>query len=336
MKILLILLALSAAILAVDLIKYYAPDSQPSTSPVIISSPTPTPEFSFIFAGDAMFGRAVYAKFHNDLKAPFENLGENFFRKDLAFVNLEGPIVANEFIPDTNPENLMMKFPPQTAEVLMWLGINTVGLGNNHTDNRGAAGLDFTREILSRTQITTVGDPNNSADISETFRKNNFRVALLAVNILSNKPDIADIIRNEDKNNDLVIVFPHWGEEYQTRHNITQETLAHQWIDAGADLVIGAHPHVIQDAEMYQGRPIFYSLGNFLFDQTFSQATQQGLVVSGKLSDGKLFLELLPIKSVRMKLEVLSGEEKTEIVGPIRKELGFSPDNIDETMLIEI
>lgn len=78
---------------------------------------------------------------------------------------------------------------------------------------------------------------------------------------------------------DFIIVYTHWGNEYQTQANQTTQTLAHQLIDQGADLIIGSHPHVIQNHEIYQGKHIYYSLGNFIFDQYFSPATKKGRLV---------------------------------------------------------
>ena len=78
---------------------------------------------------------------------------------------------------------------------------------------------------------------------------------------------------------DLVVLYAHWGEEYRERPGQTIEEQAHQLIEAGADLIIGSHPHVIQSTELYQGKKIYYSLGNFLFDQYFSPETQKGLLV---------------------------------------------------------
>jgi len=326
-KYLLLILGFGIISLTILVLKSQTLTSNPSPSPIITPTPT-TEEMTFIIAGDAMFGRAVYSQFHDDLKAAFENLGPNFFQgKDLALLNLEGPIVQNEFMPDTNPYNLIMKFPPQTIEVLKWLNINATSLANNHTDNQGQSALDFTRETLSNAGINPIGDPQNKKDLVKIFSKKDQQISIIAVNILANTPELSETIKEQKKNNALVIIFPHWGEEYQTTHNQTQEKLAHSWIDSGADLIIGSHPHVIQDTEVYQGKPIFYCLGNFLFDQTFSQNTQRGLVAAGKISQNKLFLELLPIKSVHLRLEPMQGEEKDEIVNLLKKELGFEENS---------
>jgi gamma-polyglutamate biosynthesis protein CapA len=89
---------------------------------------------------------------------------------------------------------------------------------------------------------------------------------------------LADINQVENSS-DLVIVYAHWGNEYQSNSNLAIQTIAHKLIDAGADVIIGSHPHVVQESEIYNGKVIYYSLGNFIFDQYFMPETQQGLLV---------------------------------------------------------
>jgi poly-gamma-glutamate synthesis protein (capsule biosynthesis protein) len=86
-------------------------------------------------------------------------------------------------------------------------------------------------------------------------------------------------IANADARGDLVVVSFHWGDEYQQQHNVQQERIAMAAIDAGADLIIGHHPHVIQEVKQYRDGWIAYSLGNFIFDQTFSEETMRGLAL---------------------------------------------------------
>ena len=87
---------------------------------------------------------------------------------------------------------------------------------------------------------------------------------------------------------DLIFVSLHWGEEYQLQSNVEQQRIARALIDVGADAVIGHHPHVIQEVEEYNGGWIFYSLGNFIFDQYFSPETMEGLVASVTVQDGAI------------------------------------------------
>jgi len=98
------------------------------------------------------------------------------------------------------------------------------------------------------------------------------------------------------KPDNFLIVSLHWGEEYKLINSLAQQKLAHQIIEAGADLIIGHHPHVVQNIEKYQGKLIFYSLGNFIFDQYFSPDTQQGLAVGLEIYPDRLFFRLFPLQ----------------------------------------
>jgi poly-gamma-glutamate synthesis protein (capsule biosynthesis protein) len=97
------------------------------------------------------------------------------------------------------------------------------------------------------------------------------------------------------------IAYIHWGKEYDSVHSKEQEVLAHFLIDNGVDAVIGHHPHVVQDIEVYKGKPIFYSLGNFIFDQYFSDEVQEGLAVRVDTSKDILRYTLIPFESKSIK-----------------------------------
>jgi poly-gamma-glutamate synthesis protein (capsule biosynthesis protein) len=131
---------------------------------------------------------------------------------------------------------------------------------------------------------------------------------------------------------DFTIINIHWGTEYEHQFNKLQKEIAHELVDAGADIIIGHHPHVVQGMEMYQGKPIFYSLGNFVFDQYFSPDTQEGLAVGLNLSPnpspgqerGELEINLFPIKSRASQMELMRGEEKEKF---LKKFMGWSEIN---------
>ena len=86
----------------------------------------------------------------------------------------------------------------------------------------------------------------------------------------------------------VVIVYPHWGIEYTTGPTAAQKKWAHAMIDAGADIIIGNHPHWAGAMEIYKGKPIWYALGNFVFDQTWSEQTEEGLVLELTFSGSTL------------------------------------------------
>ncbi len=109
-------------------------------------------------------------------------------------------------------------------------------------------------------------------------------------------------------------VFVHWGAEYTHVPSDRQRSLAHAFIDAGADLVIGAHPHVVQPVEIYNGKVIFYSLGNFVFDQNFSFATMHGLMVGVDWTHDNTRFELIPVSIRRGQVTVADGKERSAVL----------------------
>ena len=109
---------------------------------------------------------------------------------------------------------------------------------------------------------------------------------------------------------DLVVVNIHWGVEYKHYANQIQQNIAHSLIDAGADVIIGHHPHVVEGIEVYKNKPIFYSLGNFIFDQYFSQDTQTELAVGLNFDQEKLNLHLFPLKSKNSQVSLIEGNRK--------------------------
>ena len=108
---------------------------------------------------------------------------------------------------------------------------------------------------------------------------------------------------------DFVIVMPHWGTEYKTTSTENQKYLAYRWIDAGADMVIGGHPHVIEESEIYKDKYIYYSLGNYIFDQWFEEDVKNGLAVNFKFTKEVIGEEVL--KNIELIKEVKVRSEKT-------------------------
>jgi poly-gamma-glutamate synthesis protein (capsule biosynthesis protein) len=127
-------------------------------------------------------------------------------------------------------------------------------------------------------------------------------------------------------NTDLVITQIHWGVEYDHQFNQTQQNLAHQMIDAGADMIIGHHPHVVQGIEVYKNKPIFYSLGNFVFDQYFSKDTQQELGIGIYYEQNKYNIHLFPINSSYSQLSLMQGTDKASFLEKIVTWSNINPE----------
>lgn len=285
------------------------------------SSASETKETSFVFAGDMMYDRGVYWKFKKDLKAIFAQLDLSIFKDtNIRFANLEGPISAVPIVDDPN-SGLVFNFPPETVNVLKYLTLNGVSLANNHTLNAGQTGFANTQKVLGAAEIKFGGSQNGFDDSNVIRYDTPIPVSTICVDYLAfnNLEKIDSAIREEKNAGKFVIIFPHWGEEYQLKHVASQANAAMSFIDAGADLIIGGHPHVVEDIGFYEGKPIIYSLGNFVFDQTFSTDTQQGLFVKGSITDQYLELTFVPIKSTSMQPALMTGDDKSSMLTRILK-----------------
>jgi poly-gamma-glutamate synthesis protein (capsule biosynthesis protein) len=282
-------------------------------------------EVTFTIAGDSMFDRAVDYKFReNKIYDIFANFGDRVLSgTDLSMLNLEGPISA-EPIPADQSESLIFSFPPKTVDVLKWLDINAVSLANNHTMNAGKAGFANTLKVLKENDIIAIGSANTFDETSiARFGSGTSKLSVITIESLEVSKDLTEIIKAEKVAGNRVMIMPHWGTEYEPIHSNSQEKLAHGWIDAGADIIIGSHPHVVQDAELYKSRAIFYSIGNLVFDQTWSEPTQKGLIIAGRFKAESLELVLLPTVSKKIQPQLLRGAEKTDFITKIRADLGL-------------
>ena len=281
----------------------------------------PLNSVNFIIGGDMMFGRMIAHTFLKDgLWHSVDQLGERlFWGTDASIVNLEGPVSDSPVKDNIEPNNLIFNFPPQTIQALQFLHVNAAGQGNNHSGNAGNSGLETTRKLLLNANFQTFGGPSGFDPTHvATFNGSGLTLDVLGVNLLPSQPDLTkEIAKLKTNPTHRIMVFYHGGNEYQSNHSSAQERMAHAWIDAGADIVIGAHPHVIQDSEIYKGKPIFYSLGNLLFDQTFSKETQQGLLVAGSFSDTGISVFAQPVQSKNNKPAPILGSTKSQLLEAI-------------------
>jgi len=246
-----------------------------------------------LFVGDLMFDRGIryYAQKNGGNEFIFDKISPFLSANDLVVANLEGPITDEKSISANaglaSIDSYFFTFDPSLAETLFQENIRLVDLGNNHILNFGQPGLDSTEKYLSGANIDYFGEPGGEKSAVEDI--GGIKIAFVSYNEFSGndigdeqKATIAEIkkIRSES---DILVVFSHWGVEYSLAPTDGQKELAHQFIDAGADLVVGAHPHVIEPVEIYNGKIIYYSLGNFIFDQYFNKDARTGLGVTVKI-----------------------------------------------------
>jgi poly-gamma-glutamate capsule biosynthesis protein CapA/YwtB (metallophosphatase superfamily) len=248
----------------------------------ILAEPEKT-EVSLLFGGDTMLARTIGDKILK-LESPFANVQETFHTYDYVLLNLECVIAQQG--KQASGKLYTFRGPVEAAAMMQLAGVDIVSTANNHSMDYGSEAFLQMLELLEINNITQIG---GGLDIDAAYKpliidKNGNRIALFGFNSIENNftdategkagsaslrntLKVVEAIQEIDQSVDLVIPFVHWGTEYQTMHSIEQENLAQLMVDAGADLIVGTHPHVRQDVGEYNGTKIYYSLGNFVFDQ---------------------------------------------------------------------
>jgi poly-gamma-glutamate synthesis protein (capsule biosynthesis protein) len=261
-------------------------------------------DIRILLAGDLMFDRGIryFAKKNGSNEFIFNKIYPILANNDLVVANLEGPITDNNSISSgTAPgseKNYTFTFDKSVAQTLYAENIKLVNLGNNHILNFAKAGLYSTEKYLKEAGVDFFGGPDSNRTIIKKIE--DFKIGFVGYNEffgsaqLDEAQTIAEIQNLKDKT-DFIIVMPHWGIEYTAEPTEVIREMAHQFINAGADLIIGSHPHVIQSIEEYNGKKIYYSLGNFVFDQYFSEAVRNGLGVQVIINTETKTLELKEI-----------------------------------------
>lgn len=249
-----------------------------------------------LFVGDIMLGRVVkeVVRAKGDHRSPFLQVADQLRAADLTIANVECAL-TDALDPPYDPTTYSLVARTESALGLSFAGVDAVTLANNHTSEFGASVMLDTLKTLEARAIVPFGMGRDfqQAHQPAVLWAGRLRVALLGYSDLfvggeatSKSPGLSyareDQIRQDiasaAKLADLVIPYFHWGDEYTADPNSRQKQLAHLAVDAGASAVIGSHPHWVQAIEMYRGRPIVYSLGNFVFDQNWSIETRQGMV----------------------------------------------------------
>lgn len=268
--------------------------------------------------GDIMLDRyvATLMQRYND-DYPFRKIQPLLSDHDVVIANLEGPIV--DVYRQTADNALRFSFPRTSAALLKAQGWTALSLANNHMLDHGEDGYTSTRLALREAGASTFGNPTriDRADTVTTTSKSRtiILVGFLATHESFPAQQAIDLIRDLANNTQsFVVVSVHWGSEYQTHSNAFQQQLGHAFIDAGADLVLGHHPHVVQEIEIYHHRPIFYSLGNLIFDQYFSAETQHMLGIDFTLEDGNIRYDILPLVSTKSQPRLMESDAATRFL----------------------
>lgn len=245
------------------------------------------------FVGDIMLSRSVGAVMDSkeDYRWPFHAVASALSSYDITFGNLEGPISDG----GRNVGSIYsFRADPKSIEGLTYAGFDVVSVANNHMGDWTRDAFDQTLNILASAGIQYAGGGANAIEARHPriIERHGVRFGFLGYTALGQRAIVATDAQSgiawlEEKtlsadvqaaraDADVIIVSLHFGEEYETHSNALQQRVARAAIDAGASLVIGHHPHVVQEVEEYHDGLIAYSLGNFIFDQLFSKETRLG------------------------------------------------------------
>jgi poly-gamma-glutamate capsule biosynthesis protein CapA/YwtB (metallophosphatase superfamily) len=264
------------------------------------------------FTGDLLLDRGVRVQIErHGADALFSGVSNIFHQSDAVVANLECPVTTRQA-----PVYKLFVFraEPQWLAALKRAGITHLAMANNHSYDQGRDGMEDTYQSLISNKLVPVGYGKNHALACNPviIAKGSIQVAIFnAVQMplenfpfLPNLPcmcqatgdEMASAITNfKSKHPDIfVVVVLHWGAEYQPTPVPGQVINATKMIDAGADAIIGHHPHVIQTISYIKGKPVFYSLGNFVFDPK-KPAAMEGLIVQLKFNRKKTTIVKFPV-----------------------------------------
>jgi poly-gamma-glutamate synthesis protein (capsule biosynthesis protein) len=248
-------------------------------------------EAKIIFTGDILLSRNVRLEIEQTNTNPWRNIDSRLKSADLVIGNLEGAVGVPGLPVDSNSKAIIFDIPKTCLNLLREAGFTVLTLENNHSSDLGTKNKDSTIIEVNNLGIQSV-HYNNSPRF---FKINNNVISIVAVNTVPDLEGHNEIVpsvilkqklRLAKSLSTFVIVTIHWGSELLEWPNQFQRTTADWLVDNGADLIIGHHPHVIQKPEIIKGKPVFFSLGNHLFDQKYP-VTKEGLMVECIIKNGK-------------------------------------------------
>jgi poly-gamma-glutamate capsule biosynthesis protein CapA/YwtB (metallophosphatase superfamily) len=242
---------------------------------------------TLILLGDIMLGRTVEIKSSEvgDFTYPFKKTADKLKAADITFANLENPIIE-----DCPRHEVGFKFcaTPKMLDGLVYSGMDIVSLANNHSGNYGEGGIKETERYLESAGIRYV--EQGSLAVVEA---KGVKFGFLGFDYVFKKPKEKDyqLVIDSKAKVDILIISPHWGTEYTSEPTNEQREWAKRFVDSGADIIVGHHPHWVQTVEYINGRPVYYSLGNFIFDQMWSEKTKKGMLVKLDFENGVIINE---------------------------------------------
>ena len=312
-----------------------------------------TVSFTISAVGDCTFGTDENFAYEGSMPAKYDEVGDfNYFfenvksvfeEDDLTIVNFEGTLTDSTIRED---KQFAFKADKSYAEILTDGFVEAANLANNHSKDYGEQSYNDTMDALDEAGITNFG-----YDRVAIKKVKGIKVGLVGTYVLADGLGVKDSMEKniqdlKDEGAQVIIASFHWGEEKAEYPNDVQLKLAHAAIDAGADLVLGHHPHVLQGIEQYKGKNIVYSLGNFCFGGNMYPSDMDTMIFQqtftlkgGKLQEDNV-TNIIPcsISSVEdynnYQPTPAAGEKETEILNKItQRSQGLSNENTEESDL---
>jgi len=295
-------------------------------------------ELTISIVGDILLSRGVGEVIsENGFHYPYEKTKNILQSDDITIGNLECAI-TEEKNHAIKKHSIVFKADPQNAKALKNAGVDVLSLANNHTMDYLPKGLQDTMEYLAKENIGYVGVKNNLYTNAESyiikkkgksvgilgyntlpiegefFSDDDVRIAYARIGFLEN---MATQIRETKNKCDYLIVYFHFGTEFRTEVSEKQREYAYSAIEAGADLIVGAHPHLLQEMELYKDKPIYYSLGSFVFDKFDNNATDDSIILQVKLKGNEISINEIPIMIMKCQPYLVTGDDKARILNRI-------------------
>jgi len=275
---------------------------------------TPDMVQEVVFGGTVVLSRGVAERIekYNDVHYPWTQITDTLKSADYAFLNFKGAITS-----DCVYDGYTLTFcgEPEYLQGMVDAGVDGVSVSGNHIGDFGQTGMKETIQYLDEYSFahTGLGDNYASAVKPVIATLGDTTIGILAYNnvpgtspcatdetrwsitCLSDEDTVRHDIETLSKEVDIVVIYPNWGPEYvHTPHATAQVAWGRFFVEAGADIILGDQAHWVQTMELYQGVPIYYGLGNIVFDQMWSEKTTEGLLVKAYVAQGKL-LSVEPI-----------------------------------------
>lgn len=293
----------------------------------------PKENVSIAVTGDVMFARNMPGVLSMD-SSPFAGVSDVVSNVNLLLINFENAATTSE---DALKGDVPLKCDPSYVPLAKANNITVAGLANNHAYDYGQAGMEDTIKCLNDAGITPMGAGNTEDEAHQAVVKeiNGRKITILnymdSDNFAEYSQDVMPYADGsnpgysaydsedakkqiaENNDSDCIIAYMHYGNEYSNSPNENQVKISHELIDYGADIVIGSHPHVTEGIEMYNGKPIFYSLGNFIFDQS-NTATHSAYFVKLDLVNDTGVCTVYPIYISNYLPQYMSAEDGTALL----------------------